>query len=104
MAQRPNPHTHYHKDGSLWAKGQMLDGQMHGKWEFFRKNGTMLRSGAFERGEQVGTWTTYDKAGKPYKTKLIKPRAAKTAAKASRMTAKAPAAKAPGSQPRKTPR
>jgi antitoxin component YwqK of YwqJK toxin-antitoxin module len=71
---RGKPHTHHHKDGSLWARGQMLDGQMHGPWEFFRKDGTKLRSGSFDNGEQTGEWTTYDKAGKPYKTTLIKPK------------------------------
>jgi hypothetical protein len=65
---RTIPHTHHHKDGSLWARGQMLGGQMHGPWEFFRKDCTKLRSGSFDHGEQ----TTYDKAGKPYKTTLIK--------------------------------
>lgn len=59
--------THYHKDGSLWAKGAMLEGQMHGYWEWFRKDGTLMRSGYFELGKQVGEWTTYDKTGHVYK-------------------------------------
>jgi hypothetical protein len=28
-----NEYVHYHKDGSLWAKGQMLDGVQVGYWE-----------------------------------------------------------------------
>jgi antitoxin component YwqK of YwqJK toxin-antitoxin module len=60
-------HTHYHKDGTLWAKGFMLDSKMHGKWEWFRKDGSKMRSGSFVRGKQSGTWTTYDKTGKVVK-------------------------------------
>ncbi len=53
----------YHKDGSLWAKGQMLDGEQTGYWEWFRKDGSLMRSGSFSEGEQVGEWTTYDRDG-----------------------------------------
>ena len=66
------PFEKRHKDGSLWARGQHLDGKEHGYWEFFRKDGTKLRTGTFERGEQVGEWTTYDKDGMPYKTTVMK--------------------------------
>lgn len=75
MASEPVPFVKHHKDGSLWARGQMFDGRMIGYWEWFRKNGTKLRSGWFENGEQCGEWTTYDKAGMPYKTTLIRPKA-----------------------------
>ncbi|MEO3389424.1 hypothetical protein [Mesorhizobium sp. CAU 1741] len=66
-------HIQRHKDGSLWAKGQTVDGIAHGYWEWFRKNGTKLRSGQFDMGEQVGDWTTYDAAGDPYKVTTMKP-------------------------------
>jgi hypothetical protein len=69
---RPKPHIQLHKDGSLWAKGQTLDGVATGYWEWFRKDGTKMRSGHFENGEQVGEWTTYDKAGKVYKVTHFK--------------------------------
>ena len=68
-------HIHYHKDGSVWAKGQMLDGVMTGYWEWFRKDGTKMRSGYFENGEQVGEWTTYDQQGQVYKVTKMKPKA-----------------------------
>lgn len=70
-------HLQYHKDGSLWARGPMRDGQPSGYWEWFRKDGTKLRSGHFEAGEQVGEWTTYDKTGAVYKVTTIKRRAAR---------------------------
>lgn len=65
--KKPVPHTEYHKDGSVWAKGQMLDGVPVGYWEWFRVDGTKMRSGTFEDGEQVGEWTTFDRQGKVYK-------------------------------------
>ena len=60
-------HVEYHKDGSVWAKGQMVDGVPDGYWEWWRKDGTKMRSGYFKLGEQVGEWTTYDRQGQVYK-------------------------------------
>jgi antitoxin component YwqK of YwqJK toxin-antitoxin module len=48
-------------------EGEHLNGEMHGYWEFFRKDGTLMRSGTFNKGIQVGIWTTYDQQGHPYK-------------------------------------
>lgn len=61
------PNILYHKDGSIWAKGKMVDGQCDGYWEWFRKDGTKMRSGHFKKGKQLGKWVTFDKAGKQYK-------------------------------------
>lgn len=61
------PFEKVHKDGSLWARGFTLDGEIHGDWEWFRIDGTMMRSGRLDLGRQVGIWTTYDKSGVPYK-------------------------------------
>ena len=63
----PQPHIEYHKDGSIWAKGQMLAGVPTGYWEWYRKDGTIMRSGTFQGGKQVGEWITYDQRGKIYK-------------------------------------
>lgn len=64
----PTKHIEYHKDGSVWAKGQTLNGVPVGYWEWFRKEGTIMRSGSFdEAGNQVGEWTTYDRQGAVYK-------------------------------------
>lgn len=60
-------YTHYHKDGSIWAKGFLADDKMDGRWAWFRKDGTKMRSGSFTKGKQTGKWTTYDKNGKVYK-------------------------------------
>ncbi len=53
-------------------KDQMLGDQMHGYWEWFRKDGVIMRSGKFDNGKQIGEWTTYDKQGKVYKVTNMK--------------------------------
>ena len=60
-------YIHYHKDGSVWAKGFTRAGKMDGVWAWFRKDGSKMRSGSFEKGKQVGKWTTYDRKGKAVK-------------------------------------
>ncbi|MGY1688731.1 toxin-antitoxin system YwqK family antitoxin [Geodermatophilus sp. SYSU D01105] len=60
-------HEEFHRNGSLRARGPVVDGRPHGYWEWFRLDGTTLRSGSFDRGREVGEWTTYDKSGAPYK-------------------------------------
>jgi antitoxin component YwqK of YwqJK toxin-antitoxin module len=74
MKPRAKPYRQYHKDGSLWAKGQTLEDLPTGYWEWFRKDGTRLRSGYFEAGKQVGEWTTYDREGEVYKVTRMKTR------------------------------
>ncbi len=74
-AQGVRDHIEYHRDGSIWARGRMLDGVPVGYWEWFRKEGTRMRSGHFENGGQTGEWTTYDKTGAVYKVTVMKPRA-----------------------------
>ena len=64
-------HIEYHKDGSVWARGDMINGECEGYWEWFRKDGTRMRSGYFEKGKQVGEWTTYDKEGNIFKVTQV---------------------------------
>ena len=91
---KPKPSIGYHRDGSVWNKGQTLDGEMHGYWEFYRKaGGAIMRSGSFDRGIQVGEWTTYDGDGKVYKVTQMNPAAAKSPARKA-PTKSAPVAKA----------
>lgn len=65
-------HTTYHKDGSVWAKGEIINGEYVGYWEWFRKDGTLMRSGHFEKNKQIGEWITYDKQGKIFKRTIMK--------------------------------
>jgi antitoxin component YwqK of YwqJK toxin-antitoxin module len=74
MAKKPQSFEKLHRDGTLWAKGQMIDGVATGYWEWFRKDGSKLRSGYFTKGEQSGDWTTYDRDGMPYKVTKMKPK------------------------------
>jgi antitoxin component YwqK of YwqJK toxin-antitoxin module len=67
-------HIEYHKDGSVWAKGQTANGVPTGYWEWFRLDGTKMRSGHFASGEQIGEWTTYDKQGEVYKVTMMQPK------------------------------
>jgi hypothetical protein len=69
---KPRKYVHYHKDGTVWARGQTVKGKFSGFWVWFRKDGTKLRSGTFENGKQVGKWTTYDRKGKVYKVTVMK--------------------------------
>jgi len=64
-------HIVRHKDGSIWAKGNMAQGTPDGYWEWFRKDGSKMRSGYFKKGKQTGKWITYDKKGKVYKVTMI---------------------------------
>ena len=59
----PTPDISYYDTGALRNRGFRLDGQMHGAWEFLRKDGSVMRTGAFDRGQQIGVWRTYDRAG-----------------------------------------
>jgi antitoxin component YwqK of YwqJK toxin-antitoxin module len=65
-------HIEHYKDGSVKGKGLIVDGQMEGYWEWFRKNGTKMRSGHFKAGKQVGEWITYDQQGQVYKVTRMK--------------------------------
>jgi antitoxin component YwqK of YwqJK toxin-antitoxin module len=67
MADRPNPDVAYYDDGGVRYRGFQLDGEMHGAWEFLRRDGTVMRAGEFDRGRQVGVWRTYDRGGKVVK-------------------------------------
>lgn len=60
-------HIEYHRNGRVRARGDMLDGELDGYWEWFRVDGAKLRSGYFSRDVQVGEWITYDQRGEVYK-------------------------------------
>lgn len=53
-APTPIPDVAYYDTGAVRCRGFQLDGEMHGAWEFFRKDGDVMRSGEFDRGRQVG--------------------------------------------------
>ena len=57
----------FYTNGFLKAKGSRKNGELHGYWEWYRKDGTIMRSGNFKSGLQVGEWITYDATGSVYK-------------------------------------
>jgi antitoxin component YwqK of YwqJK toxin-antitoxin module len=67
MTTRPSasvvPHVEHYDNGNVKLRGAHLDREMHGAWEFFRRDGSKMRAGAFVRGRRVGIWRTYDRAG-----------------------------------------
>ena len=70
----PTPDIAYYDTGAVRYRGFLLDGEMHGQWEFLRKDGSLMRAGDFERGRQVGLWRTFDRAGRVVKeTVFTKP-------------------------------
>jgi antitoxin component YwqK of YwqJK toxin-antitoxin module len=66
-ADKPVKEAAHYANGNVRYRGTRLDGEMHGKWEFFRRDGSLMRSGQFDRGKQIGTWRTFDRSGKVVK-------------------------------------
>lgn len=63
----PEPAVDRYDNGQMRFRGANLEGQMHGPWEFYRRDGSLMRAGSFERGRQVGVWRTYDRTGRVVK-------------------------------------
>lgn len=51
-------------NGKPKHRGARLEGEMHGPWEFYRRDGSLMRSGEFDRGRQIGVWKTFDRNGR----------------------------------------
>ena len=62
-AEKPVREIIKYGDGTIKAKGQRLNGELHGAWKFFRLDGSLMRAGTFDRGRQVGVWSTYTRDG-----------------------------------------
>ncbi len=62
----------FYENGLPRFKGEYLDGEMHGFWQFFRKDGSLMRSGSFNQGRQIGEWKTFDRSGNLVKLTLFK--------------------------------
>jgi hypothetical protein len=74
---KPGPSEYFHKDGTLYGRGEKTGETMTGYWEWFRKTGVRMRSGWFDaNGAQIGEWTTYDETGAVKKVTTIKPKKA----------------------------
>lgn len=49
----------FYDNGFLKAKGKYREGEMHGYWEFYRRDGSLMRSGKLSHGEPIGEWQTH---------------------------------------------
>ncbi|MFM1844782.1 MAG: hypothetical protein RI917_100 [Actinomycetota bacterium] len=54
----------FYDNGFLKAKGRYREGEMHGAWEFYRRDGSIMRSGKLSHGEPVGEWITYPRGAR----------------------------------------
>jgi antitoxin component YwqK of YwqJK toxin-antitoxin module len=64
MANEPVSEIAHYDNGQVRSSGFTLAAEMHGHWEFFRRDGTVMRTGEFDRGRQVGIWRTFDRSGR----------------------------------------
>lgn len=71
--KKPVPENSDYASGAIQWQGFKLDGEMHGAWEFYRKDGSAMRAGTFDRGQQVGIWRTFDPSGSLVKETDLKP-------------------------------
>lgn len=58
----------YYDDGAVKAEGSVKDGELHGRWKWYRQDGTLMRSGQFRAGEPTGVWETWDRNGRLVKS------------------------------------
>ena len=64
MVENHTERSPFYENGLPRFKGDYLNGEMHGAWEFYRKDGSLMRSGEFNEGVQIGIWRTFDRLGK----------------------------------------
>ena len=57
--KKSGEYLEFYDNGHLKSKGKYKDGQMHGNWEFYRRDGSLMRSGRLENGQPVGKWQTF---------------------------------------------
>lgn len=62
----------FYDNGRLKYRGRMKAGDLHGTWEWFRRDGSLMRTGEFRAGSQCGVWRTYSADGRLVTEKLIK--------------------------------
>ena len=55
----------FYDNGFPKQSGKYREGQMHGKWSWWRRDGSLMRTGSFREGEKTGEWVTYDRNSTP---------------------------------------
>lgn len=59
----PVPAVAHFPNGKVKFEGSHRDGEMDGRWVWYRTDGSTMRTGAFDRGRQIGVWRTFDRSG-----------------------------------------
>ena len=67
----PLPEVVRYPTGAVKYKGFLLDGAMHGAWEWYRTDGSLMRTGEFDRGKQIGVWRTFERSGRLVKEQVF---------------------------------
>ncbi|MDL2277861.1 hypothetical protein LJC57_04635 [Parabacteroides sp. OttesenSCG-928-G07] len=52
--------TYFYKSGKIKAKGDYINGQMQGKWLFYRETGQLGQIGHLKDDIKDGSWLRYD--------------------------------------------
>ena len=60
----------FHKNGIIRLKGNFLNGQRHGLWEFYNPDGKLEKRGMYEFGQKEGIWYVGDLEGMPYEDNM----------------------------------
>lgn len=68
---KPERFVKYYRDGSVWARGWILEDKPVGYWTFYRIDGTKLRTGYFRDGVEAGKWTYFDRVGNVQKVEHL---------------------------------
>lgn len=55
--------TFKYESGNTQAKGELIDGQNHGKWTFWFENGNVQSIGNFSEGLKDGSWQWFEELG-----------------------------------------
>ncbi len=60
----------FHNNGIIRLKGNFLNGQRHGLWEFYNPDGKLEKRGMYEFGQKEGIWYVGDLEGMPYEDNM----------------------------------
>lgn len=61
----------FYDNGRLKSRGRMKAGQMHGGWEWCRRDGSLMRTGSFRDGDRTGEWVAYGRDDQLVRTTMF---------------------------------
>jgi antitoxin component YwqK of YwqJK toxin-antitoxin module len=60
--------TYYYESGNKSSEGELVNGNLHGKWVYFNEQGDVISEGNFLEGNMDSTWVWYNDNGGVSKT------------------------------------